>query len=359
MEVVACLLLPLSRRGRDAPHPSDRARFALGREPHRRELPARQLLLHRVERPDPEGHARVERAAAFRGHPRGVPVREGPERRLAQARTAAPALRPAEQEQESVISPARTLSGVVLAVVAASAAPDSARAQVRLTRDEVLAALAGASPAHPADFTGKDRSGLDLAGVDFKRANLTKARLVRTNLARAQLNSATLTDAVATEADFTAANLDVAVAYGADLRQATLPDASIFAVILYGADLSDADLSGARLIGPMNNAKAQRAKFIKANLGVDPGNQSMGIMRVDATAVDFSGADFTGANLFKALLVRADFTGADLTDADVEGADLAGAIFNGFRVLQRMLGLNKASHFDQAIFNDWPRHPLD
>src|SRR2546422_7851666 len=73
----------------------------------------------------------------------------------------------------------------------------------------------------------------------------------------------------------------------------------VFAVILYDAALPDADLSGARLIGPMNNAKAQRAKFIKANLGVDPGNQGMGIMRVDASSVNFSGADLTGANLRK------------------------------------------------------------
>src|SRR5881396_3317647 len=302
MEVVACLLLPLSRRGRDAPHPSDRARFALGREPHRRELPAGQLLLHRVERPVGEGHAGVERAARLRGHPRGVPVREGPERRLAQARTAAPALRPAEQEHESVIGRAGRLSGVLVAVVAATAAPDPGHAQARLTREQVLAALERATPQQPADFTGQDLAGLDLSGVDFKRANLTKCRLERANLARAQLSSATLTDAVATEADFTGANLDVAVAYRVDLRRAVLRDASVFAVILYGADLSDADLSG--------------------------------------------------ANLRKALLVRADLTGADLTDADVTGADLTGAILKGIRGRDRIRGLDKALHVDQAIFND-------
>src|SRR6266480_4284173 len=315
MEVVACLLLPLSRRGRDAPHPSDRARFALGREPHRREFPARQLLLHRVERPDREGHAGVERAARFRGDPRGLPVREGAKRRLVEAGTAAPALRPAEQEQKSVIGRAGRLSGVIVVFMAATAAPDPGHAQARLTREQVLAALERATPQQPADFTGQDLAGLDLSGVDFKRANLTKCRLERANLARAQLSSATLTDAVATEADFTGANLDVAVAYRVDLRRAVLRDASVFAVILYGADLS-----GARLIGPMSNAKAQRARFVKANLGADPGNQSMGIMRVDASGVDFSGADFTGANLRKVLLVRADLTGADLTDADVTGA---------------------------------------
>src|SRR5205823_4654777 len=251
MEVVACLLLPLSRRGPDAPDPSDRARFALGREPHRRELPARQLLLHRVERPAGEGHAGVERAARLRGHPRGVPVREGPERRLAQARTAAPALRPAEQEHESVIGRAGRLSGVLVAFMAATAAPDPGHAQARLTREQVLAALERATPQEPADFTGQDLAELNLSGVDFK-----------------------------------------------------------------------------------------------------PGNQSMGIMRVDASGVDFSGADFTGANLRKALLVRADLTGADLTDADVTGADLTGAILKGIRGRDRIRGLDKALHVDQAIFND-------
>src|SRR3989449_11421920 len=92
-----------------------------------------------------------------------------------------------------------------------------------------------------------------------------------------------------------------------------------------GAALSDAALTRARLIGPMSNAKALRARFVSANLGADPGNQSMGIMRVDATGVDFSGADFTSANLSKVLLIRANFIGADLTDADVTGADLYGA----------------------------------
>src|SRR5438034_4839778 len=69
------------------------------------------------------------------------------------------------------------LSGVVVAVLAASAAPDLGRAQAPFTREQVLAALARATPQHPADFTGMDLSGLDLAGIDFKRANLTKCRL--------------------------------------------------------------------------------------------------------------------------------------------------------------------------------------
>jgi uncharacterized protein YjbI with pentapeptide repeats/mono/diheme cytochrome c family protein len=236
-----------------------------------------------------------------------------------------------------------------------SAAPRLAPAQDhldRVDRDYVVAALARATPQHPADFTDKDLSGLDLSGLDLKRANLTKCRLMRTNFRNAQLFSVTLTDAIATEADFTSANLDVAVAYRVDLRRAVLRDVSAFATILEGADLSDADLSGIRFLGPMTNAKAPRAKFVKANLGVDPGNQSMGLMRVDATAVDFGGADFTGASLRKAVLVRASFAGADLTDADVTYADLAGAILKDVRGKDSIRGLDRALHVDQAIFHD-------
>lgn len=239
-----------------------------------------------------------------------------------------------------------------LTAAAVSAAPWPAASQDRLDRDQVLAILARASAEHPADFSGKDLSGLDLSGVDFKRANLSKCRLVRTNFRSARLFSVTLTDADASEADFTAANLDVAVAYRVGLREAVLRDASAFATILEGADLSDADLSGFRFLGPMANIKAPRAKFVKANLGVDPGNQSMGLMRVDATGADFSGADFTGASLRKALLVRATFTGATLTDADVTYADLAGALLKDIRGRDRIRGLEQALHVDQAVFHD-------
>lgn len=222
----------------------------------------------------------------------------------------------------------------------------------RLTRDQVLAALAPATPQTPADLTGKDLSGLDLSGVDFKRANLSRCRLVRTNFSKARMFSVTLSDAVATGADFEGANLDVAVMYRVDLRGANLRGASIFAVILGGADLSGADLTGARLISPMSNAKFAQAKLTNANLGADPGNQSMGIMRTDATGVDFTGADFSGANLRKVLFTRADLSGADLTDADVTGADFTGAILRSIKGRDRIRGLDKALNVDQAIFND-------
>ncbi|HEX2680681.1 MAG TPA: pentapeptide repeat-containing protein, partial [Candidatus Dormibacteraeota bacterium] len=121
---------------------------------------------------------------------------------------------------------------------------------------------------------------------------------------------------------------------------------------LEGADLSDADLSGTRFLGPLRNATAPRAKFVRANLGVDPSNQSMGLMRVDATGADFRGADFTGSSLRKALLARADFTGADLTDADVTYADLAGAILKDVRGRERIRGLERAVHVDEARERD-------
>src|SRR5438445_250558 len=95
-----------------------------------------------------------------------------------------------------------------------------------------------------------------------------------------------------------------------------------------------------------------RAKLTNADLGADPANQGMGLMRTDASGVDFTGADLSGANLRKALLVRADLTGADLTDADVTGTDLTGAILRNIRGRDRLRGLDKALHVDQAIFND-------
>ncbi len=204
---------------------------------------------------------------------------------MAQAGTAAPRVGP---QEEPVSAGARrfVLKMAFAGLVASGATPARASAQDRLTRDQVLAALAQATRQAPADFTGKDLSGLDLGGVDFKRANLTKCRLVRTNLAKAQLFSVTLTDAVATEADLAGANLDVAVAYRVDLRHANLRDASLFATIMDDANLADADLTHARVISPMSRAKLTRARLVNANLGADPGNQSMGVMRTDATSVD-------------------------------------------------------------------------
>jgi uncharacterized protein YjbI with pentapeptide repeats len=233
-----------------------------------------------------------------------------------------------------------------------SAARAAAPQGERLTRDQVLAALGAATPEHPASFVGKDLSGLDLSGVDFKRADLSRSRLVQTNFAGAQLFSTTLTDAVATGADFTGANLDVSVMYRVDLRHATMRHASLFAAILTGADLSDADLTRARVIAVLGHAKLVRARLTGANLGADPGNQPMGLMRTDAADSDCTEADFTGANLRKMNLTRAVLTGANLTDADLTGADLAETDLRSIRGRETIRGLDRVLHLDQARFND-------
>jgi len=235
---------------------------------------------------------------------------------------------------------------------ATPATPAQAPQGERLTRDQVLAALAAATPQRPADLTGKDLSGLDLAGVDFKRANLSRCRCVGTNFSKAQMFSVTLSDAMASQAIFVGTTLDVAVMYRVDLRRANLRDASLFATILTGADFSDADLTGARVIAVMTNAKLVRATLAHANLGADPGNQSMGVMRTDVTSADLSDADLTAANLRKVNFTRANLTGADLTDADVTDADLTGAILRTIRGRDRIRGLDKALNRDQAIFNN-------
>ncbi len=82
------------------------------------------------------------------------------------------------------------MTGAVVAAALASlaagiAGAGPAPAQQRLTRDQVVMALAAATAQAPADFTGKDLSGLDLSGVDFKRANLSRCRLVKTRFANA------------------------------------------------------------------------------------------------------------------------------------------------------------------------------
>src|SRR2546422_9653308 len=83
-------------------------------------------------------------------------LRQGTERRLAQAGPTTPAVRPAEQA--SVIAGARVATGVGLAALAAVPAPSPAPAQARLTREQVLATLAAATPRHPGGCTRADPS---------------------------------------------------------------------------------------------------------------------------------------------------------------------------------------------------------
>jgi uncharacterized protein YjbI with pentapeptide repeats len=220
----------------------------------------------------------------------------------------------------------------------------------RLTRDQVLAALASASEHAPADLSGSDLSGLDLSGVDFKRAILSRCRLVQTNLAGANLFAAQLDEVEATDVNLADAVLDGAVLRGADLRRANLRGASLYGTILTGADLTEADLSDARLIAAAANARLARAKLVGARLGADPGNQPMGVMRTDLTGADLTDADLRGADLRKVNFTRANLTGADLTDVNIAGAVLNGAVLRRIRGRDRIRGLDSARNIDQAIF---------
>ncbi|TMH97256.1 MAG: pentapeptide repeat-containing protein [Betaproteobacteria bacterium] len=114
-----------------------------------------------------------------------------------------------------------------LAIAAALLLPQSPGAAEwpgyeKLTREQVVAALAAASASAPADFYSKNLSGLDLSGIDFKGANLTAAVLNRSNLTGANLSRC---------------NLTVSFAEGANLTNADLRGAMMFSMQLQGANL--------------------------------------------------------------------------------------------------------------------------
>ena len=220
--------------------------------------------------------------------------------------------------------------------------------QPALSRDQVVALLAAGNERAPIDLTGRDLSGLDLAGVDFRRADLSRARLVRTRLRGARMHGVKLNDAVATGADLAGAVLDLAALERVDLSGANLREASLYATILTGAVLVEADLTRARIISTMSGVKLTRAKLAGADLGADPGNQPMGIMRTDATGADLAQADLTSANLRKVNFTRADLSGADLTGADVAGADFTGAILRGIQGRSDLRGADRAKNLE------WP-----
>ena len=105
--------------------------------------------------------------------------------------------------------------------------------------------------------------------------------------------------AMAHEADLSGATLDVSTMRGTDFTHAKLVGASLYAVIIQGVNFTDADLTRVRIIGAAQGAIFVRAKLDHADLGADPRNQPMGVMRTDLTSSDLSGADLTGANLRK------------------------------------------------------------
>lgn len=249
------------------------------------------------------------------------------------------------------------LSAALLAMAVLHAPLDFVRARhtdVRaapLTRAQVVARLDSASVDQPASFAGEDLSGLDLSGLDFKRASLARAKLVGTKMAHAKMFGVKFDSAVATRADLSGATLDVSTMRSTDFTHATLSGASMYAVIMPGVNFTDADLTRVRIIGLATGAIFVRAKLDHADLGADPRNQPMGVMRTDLSTADLSGADLTGANLRKAKLTRATLTGANLTGCDLSLAEISGATFHQIVGRDAIKGLDQAKFRDEATFD--------
>lgn len=242
-------------------------------------------------------------------------------------------------------APSRAAS---LAAVASEPGVDS----TPLTREQVLARLAAGTTDHPASFAGANLTGLDLSGLDLSRVDFSGATLTRAKFVKAKMFGTNFDRAVARMADFTGATMDLSLMRGGtDMTAAVLRDASLYAVIMPGANFTDADLTGARLVTVATGARFVRAKLDHADLGADPRNQPMGVMRNDFTGCDFTGADLSGANLRKAKLIRADFTNANISGADVTFADLSGAVFRHVTGRETLRGLNTAANVGDAVFD--------
>ncbi len=216
-----------------------------------------------------------------------------------------------------------------------------------LTRDELLALLAGASAGEHIDLSSKRLSGLDLQNVDFRGANLRWARLNNTNLSGANLRDTTL---------------DSAWLIDANLQRADLRGASLASTQMHRADLRDANLAGARIVANLQRADLRNANLSGADMGADMKNQSMGLMRTVVRLAQLDGADLRRVNAMRmdaeyasmrgALLDDASFrgvelTGADLTEASVTGLDLTDADLSG-AVLVRLVGRDKLIGLESA-----------
>ncbi len=201
--------------------------------------------------------------------------------------------------------------GLVMAAVLLPRLPSAAEwpGYEKLTREQVVAALAKASASAPADLYSRNLSGLDLSGIDFKGANLAAAVLNRSNLASANLSRC---------------NLTVSFAEGTNLANANLQGAMMFSMQLQGANLKGANLSGARLIGDLRRVNLEQAVLAKVDGAADMKNQSMGLMRANILSANLRGADLSGSDFS-----RADFSFSDLSGANLAGAKLSGAEFSG------------------------------
>jgi uncharacterized protein YjbI with pentapeptide repeats len=236
--------------------------------------------------------------------------------------------------------------------VAAADAPALQSDSTVLTREQVVARLAAGTTDHPASFAGANLTGLDLSGLDLSRVDFTGATLSRAKFVKAKMFATNFDRAVARMADFSGATMDLSVMRGGtDMSGAILRDVSLFAVIMPGANFTDADLTGARLVASATGAIFVRAKLDHADLGADPRNQPMGVMRNDFTDCDFTGADLSNANLRKAKLIRANFTKANVSGADVTLSDLSGAVFHNITGRETILGLSTAQNVGDAVFD--------
>lgn len=219
----------------------------------------------------------------------------------------------------------------------------------KLTREQVVAALAGASASAPTDFYSRNLSGLDLSGIDFKGANLAAAVLNRSDL---------------TSANLSRCNLTVSFAEGTNLANANLQGAMMFSMQLQGANMKGANLSGARLIGDLSRANLEQAVLTKMDAAADMKNQSMGLMRAnivsanlrgaDLSGSDFSRADFSFSDLTGANLAGTKLGGAELSGTDLRGANLAGADLRGSRLIDTdFTGANLTdANFTAAVFRN-------
>src|SRR6266702_1768021 len=227
-----------------------------------------------AEGPPGKGHAQLRRQQNGHGkHRRPLRVSEGTRRRRHSARPSRRAemsfyrhaLRPASSASSRTIPrAARRLRAIELVMAAAVLLPRLPSAAEwpgyeKLTREQVVAALAKASASAPVDLYSKNLSGLDLSGIDFKGANLAQAVLAKVDgaadmknqsmgLMRANILSANLRGADLSGSDFSRADFSFSDLSGANLAGAKLSGAEFSGTDMRGANLAGADLSGSNFI---------------------------------------------------------------------------------------------------------------
>lgn len=274
-------------------------------------------------------------------------------------------------------------------VEAREQAESNEEAEIRWTRERVIAAVAAGESLADADLSELDLSehvfgavdfkGAKLEGVDFSHSDLTGAQFSECMMGKAQMDDAVLqgADLSASKlagASLCRADLTRAVLNGAELEDATLDDAvmtearcvgaqcknvSLLRTSLIQSDFSDADLTGAQLDeadlaactaadalfanaslsgAALSSAKLERADFSEANMagarlpGVNLAGASGTGARLkgaDLRRADLTGTDFNGADLSEALLDGATATDADFTEANLGKASLRRATLEG------------------------------